>query len=485
MQIVFNNGLINKIKNTEVFEALEHSNKYFISDIATKALGFISIPIFTRLFTQEDYGIVALFTSYVGIMTVVLSLSSYTAVGRYYYEKTDDFGEFIGTNIIFTGLILSVTIFIYALFYQQIINLMKLPNLLPIFLIFICLFAIIKSIYMQILIPQKKSKEYAIINVLNGYTGFVIAVLFVYLLKEDRYLGRIWASLLVGFVFTIYFMVNLSKYFKLSFKIEYIKYIVSYSFPLIPYFLSGIILAQFDRIMINNIIDAKATGLYSLGYNIGMLLLIIIGAMQKARAPYIYQFLENNNYDKLDSLMVKMFSIVVICALGLILFAKEVIIILADKKFHEGLSVIPFVVTGYIFYEMSSIVGMFIRYTKKTIFQSITVLFAGALNIILNKIFIPKYGYVAAAYTTTISYFVMFLLTFIVVKYFLKKRVTPPLWLLWKPILIMFGFIAFAYFLNTLGLDVVPFIFVKLVLLGLFSIIVFYKEIRAVLHYNK
>lgn len=485
MQIVFNNGLINKIKNTEAFEALGHSNKYFISDIATKALGFISIPIFTRLFTQEDYGIVALFTSYVGIMTIVLSLSSYTAVGRYYYEKTDDFGEFIGTNIIFTGLILSLTIFIYALFYQQIINLMKLPSLLPIFLIFACLFAITRSIYIQILIPQKKSKEYAIVNVLNGYIGFAIAVLFVYLLKENRYLGRIWANLLVGFVFTIYYMVNLSKYFKLSFKIEYIKYIVSYSFPLIPYFLSGIILAQFDRIMIYNIIDAKSTGLYSLGYNIGMLLLIIIGAMQKARVPYIYQFLENNNYDRLDSLMVKMFSIVVICALGLILFAKEVIIILADKKFHEGLSVIPFVVTGYIFYEMSSIVGMFIRYTKKTIFQSITVLFAGALNIILNKIFIPKYGYVAAAYTTTISYFAMFLLTFIVVKYFLKKRVTPPLWLLWKPTLIMFGFIAFAYFLNTLGLNAILFIFIKLILLGLFSFIVFYKEIRAILYYSK
>jgi len=482
MQITFNNGLINEIKNTDIFEALGHSKNYFFSDIATKALGFISIPIFTRLFSQEDYGIVAVFTSYVGIMTIILSLSSYTAVSRYYYEKTDDFDEFLGTNFIFTGLIFSIAILLYILFYQQIKNLIKLPGLLPTYLLFLCSFSIINSIYMQILIPQKKSKEYAIINILNGYIGFVIAVLLVYLLKENRYLGKIWANLLIGFVFSIYFLVNLSKYFKLSFKIKYIKYIVSYSFPLIPYFLSGIILAQFDRIMIYNIIDAKSTGLYSLGYNIGMSLLIIIGAMQKARAPFIYQYLDNKKYDSLDSLMVKTFSIVLICAFGLILFAKEIIIVLADKKFHEGLSVIPFVVTGYIFYEMSSIVGMFIRYTKKTIFQSITVLFAGALNIILNKIFIPKYGYIAGAYTTTISYFVMFLLTFIVVKYFLKKRVTPPLWLLWKPTLIMFGFIAFTYFLNTLGLNAILFIFIKLMLLVLFGIIVFYKEIGKLIH---
>lgn len=160
-------------------------------------------------------------------------------------------------------------------------------------------------------------------------------------------------------------------------------------------------------------------------------------------------------------------------------------VILSLNSYASISRVIPFVVIWYIFYKMSSIVGMFIRYAKKTIFQSITVLFAGALNIILNKIFIPKYGYVAAAYTTTISYFVMFLLTFIVVKYFLKKRLTPPLWLLWKPTIIMFGFIAFSYLLGNLGLNAVLFAFIKLMLLGLFSFIVFYKEIRSVLSYNK
>jgi len=57
--------------------------------------------------------------------------------------------------------------------------------------------------------------------------------------------------------------------------------------------------------------------------------------------------------------------------------------------------------------------------------------------------------------------------------------------MIWKPTLIMFGFIACAYLLGDLGLNIVLFIFVKIILLGLFSFIVFYKEIRTVLHYNK
>ncbi len=147
MQRLRKNELIKKIKSTDIFETLKHGKNYFSADIAINAMALISIPIFTRLFTQADYGIVAVFSSYVGIMTVILSLNSYTAVSRYYYEKTDDFDEFIGTTLILIGLIFSLTTSLYILFNKQIINLIKLPGLLPIYLIFACLFAIINSIY--------------------------------------------------------------------------------------------------------------------------------------------------------------------------------------------------------------------------------------------------------------------------------------------------------------------------------------------------
>jgi len=475
-----NHKLLNRIKNSDIFETLKHSKNYFSANVATKALGFISIPIFTRLFTQEDYGIVAVFSSYVGIMTVILSLNSYTAVGRYYYEKTDDFSDFVGTSFIFVGLILCVSVIIYILFYQQINNLIKLPGLLPIYLLFACLFAIIRSVYAQILVPQKKSKELAIINVLNGYIGFAIAVLFVYLLKENRYLGKIWASLLIGFIFSIYYVKKINKYLKFNFKIEHIKYIANYSIPAIPYALSGIILAQFDRIMINNIINTASAGLYSLGYNVGMALLLVIGSIQTALIPDFFKFVDNKEYIRLDNLFKKAFSIVIIAALGLILFAREIVIILADEKFHEGLKVVPVVVIGYIFYAMFIIYGMYPGYKKKTLFTSIVALIAGISNIVLNAIYIPKYGYIAGAYTTVASYFIMFILAWIVAKFILKQRVTP-LWMIWKPTLIMFCFIAAAYFLGDLGLNTILFIFIKIMLLGLFSIIVFYKEIRSMI----
>lgn len=476
-----NSNLINKIKNSDIYETLKHAKNYFSADVATKAIGFISIPIFTRLFTQEDYGIVSVFGTYVGILTVVLSINSYTAVSRYYYEKKKDFDEFIGTTLILVGLIFCITIPVCILLNNQIRSLIKLPGLLPIYLIFACIFGILYSIYQQILVPQRRSKEVAIISTLQGYIGFGVAVFFVYLLKENRYLGKIWATLLLGFVFSAYFIIKISNSSKFYFKVDHIKYIANYSIPLIPYSLSGIILAQFDRIMINNITNTASAGLYSLGYNVGMLLLLVIGSMQRAWGPSIFQFLDNKEYNRLDALIKKVFTIVATFALGLVLFAKEIVLILADEKFHEGLRVVPLVVIGYVFYEMFTIYGIYPGYTKKTIFHSVIALTAGISNIILNAIYIPKYGYIAAAYTTVISYFIMFLLSWIVAKFILKQRVTP-LWIIWKPTLVMFGFIAFAYFLNTLGLNVILLFGLKLVLLVLFSVIVFYKEIAKLVH---
>lgn len=414
-------------------------------------------------------------------MTVILPLNSHTALGRYYYEKTDDFDEFVGTSFIFVGLILCITVIIYISFYQQINNLIKLPGLLPIYLLFACVFAIIRSVYGQILVPQKKSKELAIINVLNGYIGFAVAVLLVYLLKENRYLGRIWAPLLVGLFFSIYYIKKINKYLKFNFKMEHIKYIASYSIPLMPHNLSSIILAQFDRIMINNIESTASAGLYSLGYNIGMSLSIVNSSMMTALIPDFIKFLDNKEYNRLDVLMGKVFSIGTIAALGLVLFAREIVMVLADVKFHEALKVVPIVIIGYVFHGMYSMYGMYPGYKKKTIYTSIVSLSAGMLNIILNAIFIPKYGYIAAAYTTLISYFAMFVMAWIVSKYVLRLRVSP-LWLFWKPTLIMFGFIAFTYLVSNLGLNIILFIFIKLILLGLFSIIVFYKEIGKLIH---
>ncbi len=469
-----------RIRKSDIFETIKHSQNYFLAQIVTTGLAFISIPIFTRLFTQEDYGVVAVFNAYIAIAIIILSANSFTSVGRYYFEKESDFNEFLGTTLILTSIIFSISMVLFLLFYSQIASLMKLPDLVPILIIPASIFIIANSIYFQIIQPQRRSLESAVISILQGSFSLVLAIILVLLLKENRYLGKMWATLLVGFIFSLYYLVQIIRYSKLSFKKNHVYYILTYSIPLIPYALSGTILAYFDRIMINDAIGAAPAGIYSLGYNIAMLLAMVISATQTALMPDFFDFLNTKQFQRLDALVNKVFSIITLAALGLILFSKEIVLIMADVKFHEGLVVVPIVVVGYVFFGMFTVYIRYIDYMKKTYYSSLIMILSGIVNIVLNFTLIPQFGYIAAAYSTVVSYFLLFLMTWIVSKFILKQKLTP-LWKIWKPTTLLFIYFSFYYLLSLVITDFFFQIFVKLIVLTIFFVTVFHREIKLLL----
>lgn len=480
MNSILNPEFISKIKKSDIYINIFHAKNYFLANIATKAIGLISMPIFTRLLTETEYGIYSVYLSYLGIFAVLFSLNSHIAVGRYYYERTEDFKEFVSTTLTLLLITYCITVLLVMFFYNPLINLMKLPYNLLYYMVFASYFSIIYYIYNQILVAQQRSKEFAKIGIIYGYSTFILAVFITYFLNGERYLGRIWASIIISIIFSIYFIKKLKEGLKFTLNKKHVKYILFYSIPLIPYSLSNMILSQFDRIMINSISSSASAGLYGIGYTVGSLLLIVIGATLAAMIPNIMGFIAKEEFKRMDSLIKRVFSIIMVAALGLIFFGKEIILILADPKFHMAGDVVSIIVLGHIFYGMASIYGLHIEYTKKMIYSSISVLLAGAINMILNFIYIPQYGYIAAAYTTVFSYFLMFLFNWITAKYILKQR-TTPLALLWKPMVIFSIFIILIILINYLNLNFIFIIFIKILMLIVFSISLFYNESKKIL----
>jgi len=474
--------ILGKIRNSNTYEILRHSRNYLSADLSVKAIGFISIPIFTRLLTEEEYGIMSVFYAYVPIVLVLLSLNCYNSVSRYYYENKNDFQEFLSTNIILLVSIFLSTSSIYFLFYKKISLFLKLPEPLPLFLIFVSFFNVIYSIYLQKLYPQKKSREIAITSISYGYTTFLVAIIITLLLNEERYLGRVLASLIVGFIFSFFFLYKLGINYRISLDKKYIKYIILYSLPLIPYSLSEQILSQFDRIMINASIGAKAAGLYSIGYNIGIITLLFSTALLASFTPDFFKLMATKDNAKIDRMIAKIFSTLLIFSFVLILFGKNILYLLSDPKFYPGSSVIAPVVVGYIFYAMFNYCSIYIIYSKKTIYLSIVTLVSGICNIFLNYYYIPKYGYIAAAYTTIVSYMLMFLLTWGTVKFLLKLRMTPLSKIL-KPAFIMFFFMAVYTFLNKFDINILFDFIIKILIILLLALVLFYREIKVISNY--
>lgn len=468
-----------KIEGTEIFHLLVHARNYFSAEVATRAIAIVSIPIFTRLYTTAEAGVVAVFMSYFGIFSILIALNAHAAVGRYYYENTDDFPEFVGTTMtLVLGIIVVIAPFFYF-FYSGISGLIDLPGTLPVFLFAACVFEIVYRIYMQILVPQKRSREAATITVLRGYSTFGVGVVLVFLLASERYRGQIWAVTAIGFVFSLYFVARIVRSARFGFNRGHLRYIATFAFPLIPYALSGVILNQFDRIMIDRSLGSSDAGLYSLGYSIGALIYLLIHAVQMAFTPYFFEMQDKKEYRKLDKTTRRVFSLITLVALGLVFFGGDLGRLIADAKFHEGLKVIPPVVLGYLFFAVYMVYGRFIGYEKKTYYSSILVITAGVVNIVLNAVFIPRYGYVAAAHTTLVSYLLLGVTTWLVARFVIEARETPTI-VVGKPLLFAFACLGLYRLALAAGPALWLTIIVKIVVMLLFSLLVFAQDLAEV-----
>jgi O-antigen/teichoic acid export membrane protein len=137
--------------------------------------------------------------------------------------------------------------------------------------------------------------------------------------------------------------------------------------------------------------------------------------------------MNNKEYEKHDADIVKLFKIIGLAACFLILFAEQIGIILGAKSYHASLYMIPIILIGQLFIAVIPIYKRHISFVKKTYWTSVSILSASAINILLNWIFIPKYGAITGAYTTLASYFFQIIITLIIVKTVIKTHMTNPL----------------------------------------------------------
>ena len=467
---------IEKNSSFHFVKTLSHFKNYLGANIATKALGFISIPILTRLLTTEEYGIVNVFMSYVAIITVLSTLNMHSSVGRYFYEDSDDFNDFFSTTVIISIFCLTISFSFFFLFEKQLTFYMNLPKGVIIYFFPITIFAIIYSLFQQIYMAQRQSGKIASINIVRAYLGLSLNVAIILLLKENRYLGFIWSYTIMGLCLSCYILSQLKPYFNFTYKKKHLIYIGKFSIPLIPYALSGIILGQFDRIMINSYIGAGSAGLYSFAYNVGMLLTIFTTSLNAAWIPTYYKYMKEEQYRAHDREVNYILRLMLFAAIILIFFGKELGMLLAKENYHAALRVIPIVVMGYVFHGIFTVYGRNIGYAKKTIFNSAILLTSGVVNILLNAFFIPKYGYIASAYTTLVSYFIMATLAWIVSKYVLRLY-SAPLRLIVYPLISVFPLILGYYLIEGQQILFLYKFFLKFLLVLVAIFILFYKWI--------
>lgn len=380
---------------------------YIFSDASSKILVFLSIPIYTRILSAAEYGNYSIFNSTSAMLVIILSLNFQSVVTRKYYENNEEFEEFLGTLLI-TVFILTlleylpfVFIFIHLGFSFRILS----------FLFVISITKAYINIITQTYIAQNKSVKYGITIFLYSFINFALSIIFLLFFNPKTFVLLVYALTLTNFITLLYLLIKEKKTYKLVFKLKFLFYACKFSIPLIAHSLSMLILIQFDRIMINWFYSAKECGLYSLSYNIGMIMSIVVLSINKAWVPSFYSYLNNKKTGKISDNLSYYFNLLTIIFCFAMLFYEPICMFFIPLEFYTSFQIIPIIFFTYVIQFLYFINANYLFYYKKTKLIALITFICALVNVLLNYLLFRHYNYYVASITTLISYLLLFTIT--------------------------------------------------------------------------
>lgn len=413
-------------------KAISDSGIYFITLALASLSAFISVPIYTRLFDPSEYGYLSLAIVTISLLGVFaygpISASIIRFLPKFDGKKNEK--EFYTTSFIVTLLCtLAVSLFycIGLIFLKAYIN----PNLFKLlaFGVLILIMTSFFSTFLSIFRIRQESKQYGLFTLLNRYLSLFIGLYFIIILSQGVMgvlLGTFVALFFLNiFIFAFYFKKKI-KLNKNSVSTDIARKIMWYGTPLIASLLSQWILSVSDRYMLGFFRGSFEVGIYSIGYDLSYQSISLLTVpFITALTPTIINVWEKNRDEaeyNLQKLSRYFFMFGLPALIGFNSLSKPIISILTTPQYYGGQLIFPFVSIGAFFMGLYSLsyTGLIIHEKTRSIAKIITI--SAILNILLNLVLIPYYGFIGAGISTMIAYFVAFVIADTTSSKYLKWR---------------------------------------------------------------
>lgn len=393
-----------KIKYNSLSLPLKATMWFAVCQFLQKGISMLTTPFFTRLLSTEEYGVISTFLSWENILIVLVSFSLSKAVLNL-CVRHDDKDMVLSSILGLSALTILPWCVVVFFTYEAFAKLSGLSFNLTIALLLCSFFQSIMTCWIT---RMEYSYEYkAVVSITIIYAAVVSfgGVLATYFISKTA-LSKIWVQTITLIVIGLYVFTSSFKKSKQWKNIEVWKFALSFSIPLIPHYLSDIVLSSADRIMINSMCGSSDTAIYSIAYSVGSLIAVVTGAINSAFAPYQYQKIKSKEYDILARNTNYIMAFVAFCLLGIMLFGREIILIFGGRKYIDSIALVIPICLGVYFNYMFQLFARVQEYYEQKHTIVIASVSCAVLNVVLNYIFIGIYGYKAAAYTTFICYFI-------------------------------------------------------------------------------
>lgn len=410
-------------------KALRSGIGYTIGNVLIKGINFLTLPIFSRILSQEEFGVYNVFASYDAILFVIMGMALHASIQSANLEFRGQINRYtssisliyIGNAVLFSGIV--------ALFYKQLSALLDLPPVAVLLLVLGSFSSALITLYNTRISLDYAYKKYLLVSACSSISNVGVSlVLILTVFRDQRALGRMIGSVVPLFVIAIVILITFFQKEKPRPNRAYWRFGIQYSLPIIPHGISQVLLNQFGRIMIRNMEGDGPAAIYSLAGNIKLILTIITDSIATAWNTWFYTCMDQGDRKGIQKRSVQLMGLFFIFTVGLMALSPELVFILGGKEYDLAKYVaIPMVLDAFILFLYNIIVPSE-YYSKKTTFIMVGTMVAAIINIALNYVFIQRLGFLAVGYTTLFAYICYLVLHIIISRKLVKFFILPLRW---------------------------------------------------------
>ena len=385
---------------------------YLLGEGIAKLIILFSISFFTNYFDKVSFGKLALFWISIPILSVFIDFSQRSYIKSVYINSKEKINEVIQSVRLFSlGLFLFLFLIFWIINYLDVVLIDKGLDSLILFCSFFFVIIEISLSYLQI---KGDAIKYNIIFIVRQAIPYVLTVL--YLIFFSGGIISFGTIHLIVVVPLAVYVVFRRHFIKLSWELFYetIKSSLSFSIPFIPAMLSALLLGFSDRFLIKYYYSDVEVANYTIAYTIGTIYAAFFLATNKMWQKYILESLKLQKIDEIKSAAKKYLLVVVLVGIVILLLKTVLVNILSNSSYYVILDIIPTILLGMFFYFLYTLMSNIPFFYKNTYLMALPAFIAAGLNIVLNVIMLPIYGYKIAALTTLISYFIEFVVIYII-----------------------------------------------------------------------
>lgn len=392
---------------------------YTVCNALKQALPFCLIPVLTRYLSPEGYGVLAIIQTAISFLVIVLGFNSQgLLLVKFVTIENKNLTNYV-SGIFFIITFTSFIALCLACSQKKIIETFLNAHFFWAILIVVAtFFESISSILLVLWQAQQVPLRFGLFQIGQSFINVLLSLFLVILIGwgwEGRILGITLSSIVFGIVSVL--ILNKNNLHFLRFKWPNVKEALLFGAPSVPHSLGAWLNGSIGLFLVNSMIGVGASGLYSVGFQVGMVVSFLATSFNQAWVPFLFEKLAKNNFsDKIKIVKLtycyffSMFFLVgSVSAASAWLFP-----IFLSQEYYDAQKYVFFVSSAFAFQGMYYMVTNYIFFMQKTYLLTFITVPVALINVICSIIFINQNGTIGAAQGLAASSFFSFILTWII-----------------------------------------------------------------------